>query len=101
MASDVTVGLLGRLKVQPGKEAQMEEFLRSAKSIAESEPNTTAWFALKLGESEYGIFDVFPDDAGRQEHLAGQIVEALGSQGPELLAGEPSIEFIDIVAAKL
>ena len=98
---DVTVGLLGRLKVQPGKEAAMEEFLRGAKAIVDGEPNTTAWFALKLGESEYGVFDVFPDDSGRQEHLTGQLVQALGARGAELLAGEPSIEFVDVLAAKV
>jgi quinol monooxygenase YgiN len=101
MASDVTVGLLARLKAQPGKEAELEEFLRGAGPIVEGEPNTVAWFAIKLGDSEYGIFDVFPDDSGRQEHLNGQVAQALGTKGAELLAGEPSIEFVDVLAAKL
>jgi quinol monooxygenase YgiN len=99
--ANVTVGLFGRLKVQAGKEAAMEEFLREARAVVDDEQGTVAWFALKLGESEYGVFDVFADDAGRQAHLTGKLVEALGARAEELLAGEPQIEFVDVVAAKL
>ena len=97
----VKVGLFVRLKAKPGKEAQVESFLRSGLPLAEAEPATTAWFAIKMGPSMFGIFDVFPDDAGRQAHLTGPIAAALMAQAADLLAEAPAIEKIDVVAAKL
>ena len=97
----VKVGLLVRLKAKPGKEAQVESFLRSGLPLAEAEPATTAWFAIKLGPSTFGIFDIFPDDAGRQAHLTGPIAAALMAQAADLLAEAPAIEKIEVLAAKL
>ena len=97
----VKVGLFVRLKAKPGKEAQVESFLRSGLPLAEAEPATTAWFAIKMGPSTFGIFDVFPDDAGRQAHLTGPIAAALMAQAADLLAEAPAIEKIDVLAAKL
>lgn len=101
MPSSVTVGLLVRLEAKAGKEADVEAFLRSGLPIVQQEPATTAWFALRLGPSTFGIFDVFPDEAGRQAHLSGQVAAALMAQAPDLLAQAPSIEQIDILADKL
>ena len=101
MARDVTIGVFARLKAQPGKEAQMEQFLQDAKPLVDDEPGTVSWFAIKLGDGEYGIFDVFPDEQGRQAHMEGQVVQLLGERGPEILGGEPQISFFEVVAAKL
>jgi quinol monooxygenase YgiN len=100
-AAMVTVGLLVRLVAKPGKEAEVTAFLEGGLALAEEEPATIAWFAVRLGPSEFGIFDVFPDDAGRQAHLGGQVAAALMAQAPELLAQAPVIEPIDVLAAKL
>ncbi len=54
-----------------------------------------------LGPSTFGIFDAFPDEAGRQAHLSGQVAAALMAKAPELLAQPPSIEKADILASKL
>jgi quinol monooxygenase YgiN len=97
----VTVGLLVRLQAKPGKEAEVEGFLEGGLSLVEEEPATIAWFAIRLGPSEFGIFDAFPDDAGRQAHLAGRVAEALLAQAPELLAQPPAIEPVDVIAVKL
>src|SRR6476469_925427 len=91
----VTVALLVRLEAKPGKEAEVEEFLRGGLAIVQQEPATTAWFAIRLGPSSYGICDAFPDDAGRQAHLAGRVAAALMEKAPDLLAQAPSIEQID------
>ena len=69
----VTVALLVRLEAKAGKEAEVESFLRSGLSIVQGEPATTAWFAIRMGPSTFGIFDAFPDDAGRQAHLTGRV----------------------------
>ncbi|MBA2529393.1 MAG: antibiotic biosynthesis monooxygenase [Euzebyales bacterium] len=97
----VTVGLLVRLEAKPGKEDDVEAFLRAGQSMVEQEPQTTAWFAIRLGPSTFGIFDVFPDDSGRQAHLGGQVAAALSQNADELFAEPPAIEHIDVLAAKL
>jgi hypothetical protein len=66
----------------------------------EEEPATIAWFATRLGPSEFGIFDAFPDDTGRQANLGGQVAATLMAQAPELLAQPPVIEPVDVLAAK-
>jgi quinol monooxygenase YgiN len=97
----VTVALLVRLEAKPGKEAAVEAFLRGGLPLAQAEPATTAWFALRLGPSTFGIFDAFPDESGRQAHLAGPIAAALMAQASDLLARPPAIEKVDVLAAKV
>jgi len=93
--------LLVRLEAKPGKEAAVEAFLRCGLSLAQAEPATTAWFALRLGPSTFGIFDAFPDESGRQAHLAGPIAAALMAQASDLSARPPAIEKVDVLAAKV
>ena len=97
----VTVALLVRLEAKPGKEAAVESFLRGGLALVQAEPATITWYAIRLGPSTFGIFDTFPDDAGRQAHLAGRVAEALMANAAELLAQPPSIEKVDVLTAKL
>src|SRR5215475_11376116 len=97
----VKVALLVRLEAKPGKEAEVEKFLMGGLSIVQGEPATTAWFAIRLGPSTFGIFDVFPDEEGRQAHLSGQVAAALMAKASELLAKPPEIDKVDVLAAKL
>jgi len=101
MKPNVTVALLVRLEAKPGKEVDVERFLRGGLSIVEDEPATTTWFAIRLGPSTFGIFDAFPDEAGRQAHLSGQVAAALKEKASELFAEPPKIEMVDVLAAKL
>jgi quinol monooxygenase YgiN len=97
----VKVALFVRLEAKPGKEKEVESFLLSGLPIVQAEPATTAWFGIRLGPSTFGIFDAFPDEAGRQAHLSGQVAAALMAKAGELLAKPPSIEKVDVLAAKL
>jgi quinol monooxygenase YgiN len=97
----VKLGLLARLEAKPGKEEEVANFLSSALPLAEKELATTAWFAIRLGPSTFGIFDVFPDEPGRKAHLAGPIAAALMEKASELLTLPPQIEKVDVLAAKL
>jgi len=97
----VNVALLVRLEAKPGKEAEVDSFLRGGLPIVQDEPATTAWFAIRMGPSTFGIFDAFPDEAGRQAHLAGRVAAALMAKAPDLLAQPPAIEKVDVLAAKL
>jgi quinol monooxygenase YgiN len=97
----VTTGLFVTLEARPGKEIEVEQFLHSGLPIVEEEPQTTAWFALRLGPSTFGIFDAFPDESGRQAHLSGKVAAGLMAKAGELLAKPPSIEKVDVLADKL
>jgi len=101
MAKPVKVALLVRLEAKPGKESDVENFLKGGLAVVQDEPATTAWFAIRLGPSTFGIFDAFPDDAGRQAHLTGRVAAALMAKAPELFAKPPVIEKVDVLAAKL
>jgi quinol monooxygenase YgiN len=93
--------LLVRLEAKPGKEADVENFLRGGLSVVQGEPATTAWFALRLGPSTFGIFDAFPDESGRQAHLEGKVAAALMAKADELFSQPPLIEKVDVLAVKL
>lgn len=98
---DVTRGLLVRLDAKDGKDAEVEQFLLSALPLVRAETATVAWFAIRFGRGEYGIFDVFPDDAGRDAHLNGAVAKALMERAGELLSQPPQIQKIDVLASKL
>ena len=96
----VKVGLLVRLEAKPGKEAEVEEFLKSGLALVEEEPETTVWFAIRMGQSTFGIFDAFADQSGRQAHLSGKVAAALMAKASDLLAVPPVIENVDVLAVK-
>ncbi|HUE15636.1 MAG TPA: antibiotic biosynthesis monooxygenase [Planctomycetaceae bacterium] len=97
----VNVALFVQLEAKPGKEADVESFLRGGLSVVQKEPATTAWFALRLGPSTFGIFDAFPDEAGRKAHLSGELARALKEKAAQLFVQPPTIEKVDVLAAKL
>jgi quinol monooxygenase YgiN len=97
----VNLGLLVRLEAKPGKDYDVEEFLKSALPLVRKEPATTAWWAVRFGRSEYGIFDVFPDEVSREAHLAGAVAMALTEQSDALFAQPPRIQKIKVLADKL
>lgn len=97
----VQYGLFVRLKAKPGKSFDVERFLREGASAIREEPGTTAWFALKMGDGDFGIFDVFSDESDRQTHLSGKVAAALFEKAPELFAQPPAVEKIDVLAEKM
>ncbi len=97
----VNVGLFVKLEVKPGKEADVEILLREGLLWVQEEPSTIAWFAIRLGQSTFGIFDAFLNDAGRQEHLSGKLATALMERSSDLFTHPPTIEKADVLTAKL
>jgi quinol monooxygenase YgiN len=88
------------LECKPGKEKEVEEFLKSAQPLAEKEGETLTWYAVKTGPSRYGIFDTFAEEKGREAHLTGEIAKALMAKANDLFAKPPQIHKIDVLAAK-
>ncbi len=97
----VNLGLQVRLEAKPGKEKELEEFLRAQLPYALGEPATVAWFAVKLNTSTFLIFDAFENESGRQAHIEGAIAAALGEVASQFLAKPPVIEKLTVLAAKL
>jgi quinol monooxygenase YgiN len=97
----VRKGLLVHLEAKHGKSADVAAFITGALALAQQEPATSAWFAIKFGRHDFGIFDVFPDDAGRDAHLNGPIAKALMARAGELLETPPRIRRLDVLAEKM
>ncbi len=95
------LGLFVRLEAKPGKEKEVEDFLRQGLALVQQEPATQAWFAIRIGPTTYGIFDTFLDESGRQAHLSGQVAAALKAKAAELFAQPPVIEKVEVLASKL
>ena len=95
------LALFARLEAKVGKEADVEKFLQVALAMANQEVTTPIWFALRLGPTTFGVFDVFADERARQAHLNGPIAQALMAQAPELFSSAPAIEQIEVIGAKV
>ncbi len=93
-------GLLALLEAKPGKSDELAAFLQQGRELAVAEEGTVTWYAFKISDTTYGIFDTFEGEQGRQAHLNGQIPAALGQVGPDLLAADPDIRTVDVLAVK-
>ncbi|HEY1677126.1 MAG TPA: antibiotic biosynthesis monooxygenase [Candidatus Sulfotelmatobacter sp.] len=94
------LAIWAQLEAKPGKEKELEAFLKSAQPLAEREAGTVSWYAIKMGPGKYGIFDTFADESGRTAHLNGEIAKALFAKADELLAVAPKIDKPEILASK-
>ena len=95
------VALFVRLEAKAGKENEVAKFLETGLALANQEATTPIWFALRIGQTTFAVFDAFTDERGRQAHLSGPIAQALMAKAPELLNKPPVIERIDVLGAKL
>ena len=94
------LGLLALLEAKPGKGDELGEFLEAGRALAAAEIGTVTWYAFKISETEYGIFDSFETEDARQAHLDGEIPTALGQVAADLLATDPDIRTVDVIAVK-
>jgi len=92
--------LFARFEAKPGKEADVAAFLEVGLTLANQEAQTPIWFALRLSDRVFGVFDAFETEAGRQAHLEGPIAQALMAKSDELFVRAPSIERIDVLGLK-
>ncbi|MDQ1834115.1 putative quinol monooxygenase [Massilia scottii] len=92
--------LLARFEARPGKEAEVAQFLGAALEMANQEAGTPLWFALKLSERVFGVFDAFDTEAARQAHLDGPIAQALMASADALFVRQPQIEAVEVLGLK-
>lgn len=93
----LTVGLLVELTAKDGREDELENLLRAARDLAAAEPQTAVWFAVRIDQARFAIFDAFRDDTGRDAHLSGPIAAALAEHAESLLAKPPVISKVDVL----
>jgi len=93
-------GLLATVKAKPGKESDVASFLKEAVKLAKKEEKTITWYSFQISENSFGIFDTFENEDGREAHLNGAIAEKLMANADKLLAEQPEIKKIDILASK-
>jgi quinol monooxygenase YgiN len=96
----VKFGLLALLEAKPDKGTELGAFLEAGRALAEAETGTVTWYAFKISDTEYGIFDSFETEGARQAHLDGEIPTALGQVAADLLAKGPNIRTVDVIAVK-
>ncbi|WP_020074709.1 hypothetical protein [Cryocola sp. 340MFSha3.1] len=97
---ELTLGVLALLEAKPDKAAEVKEFLIAGKAVVDQEPGTRTWYAFQIDDTHFGIFDTFGDEDARQAHLNGAIPQALGEVGPNLLAKDPELNTVDLLAVK-
>ena len=97
---ELKLGVLAVLEAKPEKAGEVKEFLLGGRAIVEQEPGTRTWYAFRIDDTHFGIFDTFADEDARQAHLNGAIPRALGEQSPELLATDPDLRTVDLLAVK-
>ena len=96
----LTLGILAMLEAKPGKGGELEAFLRAGRELAVAEEGTVTWYAFKISDTSYGIFDTFATDDARTAHINGQVPAALANVSADLLASDPDIRPVDVVAVK-
>ena len=96
----VKLGILALLEAKPGKSDELAAFLETGRALAVAEGGTVTWYAFKLDASTYGIFDTFETEEARTAHLEGEIPAALGTVASELLAKDPDIRMVELIAVK-
>jgi len=96
----IKLALFARLEAKPGKEADVAAFLEAGLAMARAETTTPIWFALRLSPTTFGVFDAFHNEDGRERHLSGPIAQALMAKAPELFAGPPTIDPIEVLGLK-
>ena len=93
-------GVLALIEAKAGKEQDVWDFLNGGREIVLNEPGTRTWYAIRINENTFGIFDTFDTEEDRTAHLNGAIPAALGEHGPALLAKDPDIKLIELIAVK-
>ena len=99
----MSISLLAKLKVQPGKEA---EFTTAAKemiaTVRTAEPGTLAYILHQNSKdpTEFVYYEVYQDQAAFESHGKTDHMKAFGGKIGALLAGRPEIAILAEVARK-
>jgi quinol monooxygenase YgiN len=95
--------LLVELKAKPGRESEIEAFLKKEAVLVRGEPGTLSWHAAKVeGEpGVYRIFDTFNDEVGREAHLNGEAGQELAANAEKLFSVAPKVYRLQVVGREV
>jgi quinol monooxygenase YgiN len=97
----VKLGLLVRIEAKPEHAEEVATMLAEATQVAEQEAFSVNWYAYRLDETTFGVFDTFADEAGRTSHLNGQIAAALADAAQRKLIEPADIRPLDLLGVKV
>lgn len=93
-------GLLVTLEAKQGKQEEVASFLVGGLTSVVKESATTTWYAFRISDTTFGIYDTFTGEAGREAHLSGEVAQALMGIADDLLAVPPDVRPLDVLACK-
>lgn len=91
-----------QIEARPGQEQAVLQMLQDIRACVEHEPATGPWFAVRFSPTRFGIFEAFPDLAGRQAHVeggGGDIFRDLARMNA-LLAEAAQVHRVDVLISK-
>ena len=95
----VKLAFLATLEAKEGKGDDLGAFLQAGRELALTEDGTVTWYAFRIDETHFGIFDTFETEDARTRTSTAPSPRR-SAAADELLASEPSIRPVDIVAVK-
>ncbi|MBM6594722.1 putative quinol monooxygenase [Microvirga pudoricolor] len=88
------------LEAQPGREEQVEDFLRTAFPASSRATSAATWYVVRFDRNSFAVFAAFPDEATRDSYLEGPAIVALVQRAPELFVDPPELQRLDILAGQ-
>ena len=99
----MSISLIAKLKVQPGKEAEFEAAAKEMiATVRTAEPGTLAYILHKNSKdpTEFIYYELYQDQAAFDAHGKTDHMKAFGGKIGALLAGRPEISILQEVARK-
>ncbi len=98
---DGTKAFYIQIEAKPDKVAEVRRMLADILGHVEGEPATGPWYGVRFGPTTFGIFEVFPDLAGRKAHIEGggdifRDVERMN----DILAEPAHVHKVDVLLSK-
>ena len=85
---DAKTATIIKIAAAPGQGESLSNLLTAAGPIvADTEPKTLYWVALRLDRDHFAIFDIFADESGREAHFAGKVAGLLKEKSSALVEG--------------
>ncbi len=88
------------MEVIPGKEQEVEAFLKHAHTLIARESGTTTFYTLQVEASKYSTFNTFADEEALNAHVNGLVAKELLSRSDELFVCPPQIVKTTILEQK-
>ena len=95
-------GMVIRFTARPEEAERFAGILSEALTHVEPEPGTTPWMAVRAQDdpTTFFVVDLYADAAAMQRHVDGAAAALVLGEGSKLLAHEPDICVVSLIAGK-